>query len=104
MHGCKRERGFPELSPVWRDPEITDTSQAKRELGPVDYVSVIENKWPDPSKEARRSYASHMHIYAEVKATGLSNYLCAKIEIPSDIKCDAWPELLQGYHDEEIVN
>ena len=97
----KLSDGCPSVSRI--DPEELRPRQ-NAQVGPYDYAPVIRERWPTPAPEAWKMANQHMSIYMKVKDTNLPNYILAKIPIPSDIKCDAWADLLSEYHDAEIVD
>ena len=71
-------------------------------VGPREYAYILEEIWPLTSPQlSGKCY--HLDLYDIVRATGVPNYMSARIRIPSEIKCDAWDALLHGYHDAEIA-
>ena len=68
-----------------------------------EYSPFIHKLWPTPSLEAYRVAPTHAVIYTNVRKTNLPNYLSAKIEIPSQINCDAWDRELEGYEYAEVA-
>ena len=89
------------LNPIKCQP---DSSGKYTQVGPYEFAKTIEEKWPSPSNEAQAIATDHMNMYTQVKRTNLPNYILAKVPIPSDIRCDAWAEMLAEYHDAEIVD
>ena len=85
-----------------RDGATTPDPGAKGlRVGPREYAYIVKEIWPftDP-RFCGVNY--HLDIYDLVRATGVPNYLSARIRIPSNINCDAWDQLLHGYHDAEV--
>ena len=82
---------------------VADLDRGARGLiiGPREYAYIVNELWPaiDPLFVGTNY---HLDIYELVRATGVPNYLGARIRIPSNINCDAWDHLLHGYHDAEI--
>ena len=71
-------------------------------MGPKDYSVYIERNWPTPTDEAYRVAKFHMELYEQVRATGVPNYMAARVQIPSQLNCDAWDASLADYEDREI--
>ena len=85
------------------DPILFSNKKSKALLvGPIEYSSVIRDKWPYPTGIANRASSIHMNIYQKVRSTNLPNYLSARIPIPSGLDCDAWDALLSDYQDKEL--
>ena len=45
-----------------------------------------------------------MQLYYDVRATGLPNYLSLRREVPSQMNCDKWDELLSDYDDKQVAD
>ena len=71
-------------------------------IGPIEYSPYIKKLWPYPKTSAVINALVHLDIYQRVQTTNLPNYLSARVEVPSQLNCDAWDLLLQDYHDVEI--
>ena len=71
-------------------------------LAPTQYKTYIDRYWPQPTHQARIIAPWHMDVYARVKATGLPNYMQAKVGVPSDLNCGVWEEKLADYYDSDI--
>ena len=90
---------------VTLDDLLPNLDRAPRGLrvGPREYAYVIEELWPFTIPTlAGTDY--HLDIYDLVRATGVPNYMGARIRIPSQINWDAWDALLYGYHDAEVAD
>ena len=72
-------------------------------VGPCEYAYIIQEVWPSVNLQLEGSHHL-LDIYTAVRDTALPNYLSARIPIPSQINCDAWDHLLQGYADAEIAD
>ena len=84
----------------------TGCSEAPRAalcVAPREYKPYIDAMWPNPTVTAVEQAPSLMAMYAKVKATGVPNYMSAKVQVPSDMNCDEWDKVLVGYHDGEIA-
>ena len=69
---------------------------------PLSFKNQLEKFWPVTVTE-EWSNASYEQIYSKVRATGLPNYLKAKIPLPSGLVISEWESLLINYHDNELV-
>ena len=73
-------------------------------LDPHNYAPYIQNLWPHPTLGAQLVAPTHIQIYKAVRATGLPNYLSARILIPSDINHASWERLIpHEFDDSEIL-
>ena len=72
-------------------------------IAPREYKPYIDAMWPNPTVTAVEQAPSLMAMYAKVKATGVPNYMAAKVQVPSDMNCNEWDRMLVGYHDEETA-
>ena len=73
-------------------------------VGPVEFAPFIDKLWPHPTAEAFLLFPEHITLYNAVKRTNLPNYLGARIQIPSQINCDAWDHALEGYDDSQVAS
>ena len=71
-------------------------------IGPKAYAAHVRQLWPYPTKEALLVAPFHMRLYWDVRLTGLPNYMSVRRDIPSQLKCEAWDDLLAEYEDKEI--
>ena len=82
---------------------ISEANQPLK-VSPADYAPIIDKNWPLPSEEAFTVALYHMKLYYDVKMSSLPNYLSVRRQVPSDLNCDRWDDLLTDYHDSEICN
>ena len=79
-------------------------ANAPLKVGPTEYKPYIDTHWPFPTEESRALAPFHMHLYSEVRATGLPNYMGTRRKIPSQLNCEKWDELLEEYEDRQICD
>ena len=91
------------VNPPERLPQVSKKGTNALLIGPIQYASYIRDIWPTPTSSAVRTLPVHMDLYQKVKLTNLPNYLEARRPIPSDLNCDAWDYLLEGYPDSQIT-
>ena len=72
-------------------------------VGPYEYAEVIAKWWPHPTPGFPAIAPVHFPLYVAARDTNLPNYLMARRQVPSALKCDTWDRLLLGYGDSEIV-
>lgn len=63
---------------------------------------MIKAFWPNISLEVKQKFPCFAATYEKIKATGLPNFLKARIPVDSNIKIQVWKRLLKGYHDYEV--
>ena len=89
--------GPPHLEP------ITDPGNKGVRIGPREYAYIVNEIWPVRSASVSHE-CYHLDLYEIVRATGVPNYLSARIRVPSGLNCDAWDSLLYAYRDAEIAD
>ena len=96
---------IPARRPCSASPLRLPAAQMERGLmvGPYEYAYIVGDIWPQVNPQVQGEHPL-LNIYTAVRKTCLPNYLSARIPIPSNINCDAWDHLLQGYHDAEIAD
>ena len=82
-------------------PLCMDKGSRALRIGPREYAYIVQEIWPvtTPSLSGQNY---HLQLYDIVRATGVPNYLSARVRVPSEINCDSWDSLLDGYYDSEI--
>lgn len=63
----------------------------------------ILSSWPATTPHAREKFPDFSAIYECVEERGLPNFLGARIPLDSDLVIHRWEQLLQNYHDKELV-
>ena len=79
-----------------------DTKLKAKEIGPVTYKDTLQTIWPDPVDELWDKFTTQMDTYKKIKATGLPNYMKARIELTSALNYAKWDEALEDYEDKQI--
>lgn len=63
----------------------------------------IISNWPDTTSHAREIYPEFCAMYECIKERGLPNFLGAKLPVESGLVIHKWEELLESYHDKDLV-
>lgn len=66
------------------------------------FADMISEIWPSPVSTAEAQFPVFMSQYQTIKATGLPNYMKARIPVHSDLNILQWELALQCYHDKQI--
>ena len=94
--------GAPSPAPLATSPPLDDGLRALK-VGPFEFAEHLAELWPSVNPMISEP-CDHLLIYKAVRKTNLPNYISARIQIPSQINCNAWDTLLKDYHDCEITD
>ena len=101
-------KDVPEEKPavVKQPPPQNSAAQQKGNLplkiDPLQYSEYVRGNWPYPSEEAMSLAPTHMKLFYDVRESNVPNYMKVKREVPSELNCDRWDELMKGKSDVEI--
>lgn len=68
------------------------------------FSHMIHDFWPSPAPDAQCEFPEFMSQFLAIKATGLPNYLGAKIPVASALNLHQWDSALEFYHDNQICS
>jgi hypothetical protein len=57
-----------------------------------------------PRKASQEYTNSMLEVYSKVKATGLPNYIKARVQLPTNFNFDAWERHTRDYADKQVVD
>ena len=89
-----------EMTAYIKAPQAVDkVAPNAQDIGPLEYKRYVDSVWPSPTPKAQIAELTLMETYKQVKATGLPNYMEARIPLKSNLNIGAWRQALDGYHD-----
>ena len=90
-------------APCGEAPGMEAPECAPLRVGPCEYAATIQDFWPRPSGEFHDRNPDYHLLYSVTKQFNLPNYLGARFEVPSDLNCTIWDDLLVGYEDSAVA-
>lgn len=86
--GVKSPAG--KLSEINTQPEPSQlTTSVDQPIGPAQFRPIVRQKWPLSTEVITIANPAHAAIYAEVRDSGVPNYMCARRPIPSGLNIAA---------------